>query len=431
LRATRGPCPAAPESGRGFNDAPVPGPVMSIVVVHPYVQHAWELAKALEHGHLLLNFVTSVGVSPVILERLPRRMRDKLRSRSSDGIGKTRLTFLPALEIARWLSNLVLSPSARQRSLYLHMRAFDWLAARRLAAMRPRIVVGFENSCLHIFRRAKAGGALCVLDATSVHHSAQPPEITGISRAFSDSIKRRKVEEIRLADRIIVLSNYARDTYLAAGVSGEVISVIPPGIWLPRFDRDLPKRHPTDGIRFLFVGSLKLAKGVDLLLEAFVRLDAPGKHLLLAGTKTEAGALPRILPKGVEYHGQLPRDALYEAYSNADVLVLPSRADGFGFVVVEAMGCGLPVIVSSATGAKDLVEDQITGWIFETGSTEDLLRVMTAANSRRASLPAMGAQARQAVAKLSWDTYGVQTRTFYSHLLARTVRSGESEAPRP
>lgn len=390
---------------------------MSIVVVHPHVQHAWELAKALEQGRLLSHFVTSIGVSPAMLGRLPRRMQDKLRSRSSAGIADARLTVLPTLEIVRWLSNFVLAPSARERSLYLHMRAFDWLAGRRLAAMQPRIVVGFENSCLHVFRRAKAGGAMCVLDAASVHHSAQPPEITGISRTFSDSVKRRKDEEIRLADRIVVLSSYARDTYLAAGVPADMISVIPLGIWLPSFDRHWPKRHSTDGIRFLFVGSLKRAKGVDLLLEAFVRLEAPGKRLMLVGSKAEAGALPKALPKGVEFLGRLPRDALYEAYSNADVLVLPSRADGFGFVVVEAMGCGLPVIVSSATGAKDFVEDQATGWIFESENAEDLRRAMAAANLRRASLAAMGAQARQAVANLTWDAYGNRIRDLYSQLL--------------
>ena len=404
---------------------------MSIVVVNPHVQHSWELAKALEKGHLLSRFMTTIGISPAILMRLPRRLQEKLRSRSRAGIASERLTTLPALELARWLSNFALGPSGRERALYLQMRAFDWLAGRRLAAMQFRIVVGFENSCLHVFRRAKACGALCVLDAASVHHSAQPSEIVGIERAFLDRVNRRKDEEIRLADRIVVLSSYARDTYLAAGVPAGRISVIAPGIWLPSPDRHPPERHSADGVRFLFVGNVGRAKGVDLLLEAFVQLDAPGKRLILIGSVAEEGVLPGALPEDVEYRGWLPRDAVYKAYSNADVLVLPSRADGFGLVVVEAMGCGLPVIVSSATGAKDGVEDRATGWIFESGNAEDLLRAMAAAHFRRASLADMGAQARQAVAKLTWDAYGAQTRKFYSQLLEQPERSGESKRPSP
>ena len=97
--------------------------------------------------------------------------------------------------------------------------------------------------------------------------------------------------------------------------------------------------------------------------------------------------------------------------------MLPSRADGFGFVVAEAMSAGLPVIVSSATGAKDLVTEGATGWIFPAGNEIALLDAMKLAAGRKHDLRTMGAHGRQTVAGLTWDAYGERIRTLFRRLL--------------
>jgi len=221
-----------------------------------------------------------------------------------------------------------------------------------------------------------------------------------------------------------VLSSYARDTYVAAGVPAEKLSIVPPGVWRPA---RVPERDRSGGdgrFRYLFVGNVKRAKGIDLLLEAFARLDVPGKKLVIAGGAPDASALPRPLPAQVEYVGRLDRQAVFAAYAQADVLVAPSRADGFGFVVAEAMFEGLPCIVSSAVGARDIVAHGMNGWIFRSGSATELESTMVEAFRRRAELPALGACAREAAGKLDWDLYGERIRRLYAALLGRQDAGG-------
>ena len=384
-----------------------------IAIVHFGVQHSHELARALHQGGMLSCFVTSVNGAAAWV---PEWLRESLRSRKIDGIPGSLVTTIPYLEALIAVANPLLGPRIRSRLIYAGLALFDRLASARALASNPRVVVGYENNCRHTFRRAKAAGALCVLDAASIHHSAQSVRPDDADAGFRARIDEGKDEEIRLADHIVVLSTYARDTYAAAGVSIERITVIPPGVRQLDAVR-APPQESRSGIHFLFVGNVKYAKGIDLLLQAFERFDVPEKRLTIVGSNEEPEFLAKALPGGVEYLGKLGREALAEAYARADVLVSPSRADGFGFVVAEAMSAGLPVIVSSATGAKDLVTEGATGWIFPAGNEIALLDAMKLAAGRKHDLRTMGAHGRQTVAGLTWDAYGERIRTLFRRLL--------------
>ena len=402
----------------------------SVIVVHPGVQHSRELARALYEGGFLLTFITSIGGEIPNARWLPHRVRARLQARRTDGLPDDRVVAIPWVEIAQRMLGALLGARCRDRISSVSLAFFDWLTSTRVATSGARVVVGAESSCLHLFRRARAAGMVCVLDAASVHHSAQPWPDDPVAVSSKARIDAHKDAEIRLADRITVLSSYARETFVAAGVPAGKVTVLPPGVWLPaNADGPANRISAGDGIRFLYVGNVKFAKGVDLLLEAFAMLNIEGKRLAIAGAREEPGALDDPLPPGVEYLGWLDRNAIFAAYARADILVLPSRADGFGFVVVEAMSSGLPVIVSSAVGAKDFVDEGVSGWIFESGSAENLARAMRQAFIRRNDLATMGANARKSVEGLTWKAYGERVRALYCDILedaARTSRTTEA-----
>src|SRR5690348_2274431 len=109
-------------------------------------------------------------------------------------------------------------------------------------------------------------------------------------------------------------------------------------------------------------------KGVDLLLAAFDRLVATGANvqLLLVGREADLPSfMQTVSPAGrakIRYEGFRAPDSLAEYFGRSDVFVLPSRHDGWGVVVNQALAAGLPVIVSDAVGAGvDLVEDGVNG----------------------------------------------------------------------
>ena len=131
-------------------------------------------------------------------------------------------------------------------------------------------------------------------------------------------------------------------------------------------------------LQILYVGQLIPRKRVDLLLRAFSRLDVPTAHLRLIGQGREEPALRRLanqlgIADRVDFSPGLPNAETVAAMAAADVLVLPSRFDGWGAVVNEALMVGTPVICSNRCGASDEIENGRNGYVFEAGSADALL----------------------------------------------------------
>jgi len=148
-------------------------------------------------------------------------------------------------------------------------------------------------------------------------------------------------------------------------------------------------------IVFLFCGQMIARKGLDHLLAAFNALAGrhPGARLLLAGREADLPGLLAGLPAPVrariEYAGFLPPEELPGIFARADVFVLPSRYDGWGVVVNQALGAGLPIVCSDAVGAgHDLVEPGVNGLRFPAGD----VAALTACMERLAADPALAAQ---------------------------------------
>jgi glycosyltransferase involved in cell wall biosynthesis len=177
---------------------------------------------------------------------------------------------------------------------------------------------------------------------------------------------------------------------------------------------DAPRSRNWNEITFLFCGQMIARKGVDLLLEAFAELVKryPKSRLLLVGREAELPGLLAALPQEararIRYEGFQPPERLPLYFTKADVFVLPSRYDGWGVVLNQALGAGLPILCSDAVGAgRDLVEEGVNGTRFASGDALSLLRAMEAlaSNPRLATaqgeasalkarewLPAVGAQ---------------------------------------
>jgi glycosyltransferase involved in cell wall biosynthesis len=146
----------------------------------------------------------------------------------------------------------------------------------------------------------------------------------------------------------------------------------------------LPRRGDSSGpVTFLFCGQMIRRKGVDLLLTAFDRLLRKGldARLLLVGREAD---LPSFLASvssaarsRISYVGFVTPGRLPEYFSRADAFVLPSRHDGWGVVINQALAAGLPIITSDAVGAGlDLVENDVNGLHFAAGNIEDLQSCM-------------------------------------------------------
>lgn len=152
--------------------------------------------------------------------------------------------------------------------------------------------------------------------------------------------------------------------------------------------RSAPRIAETKGTRtgiieLIYVGQLVHRKGLDILLDALEPLwnEQPEILLSVVGTGEEADALRRRaeatgIADRVRFEGTLPAYAIPQRVAQADALVLPSRWDGWGLVVNEALSMGVPVVVSNHCGAADLVAAGVNGWVFRSEDSGDLLRCL-------------------------------------------------------
>ncbi len=146
---------------------------------------------------------------------------------------------------------------------------------------------------------------------------------------------------------------------------------------------DTPPR-PRDGETvFLFCGQMIARKGLDVLLAAFARLveTQPAVRLLLVGREAELPAMLAAMPlparERVSYAGFQAPEELPRFFGRADVFVLPSRHDGWGVVVNQALAAGLPIVCSDAVGAAhDLIEENANGCTVPAGDADALFTAL-------------------------------------------------------
>ncbi len=170
------------------------------------------------------------------------------------------------------------------------------------------------------------------------------------------------------------------------------------------------RRRPGPTRTVLFAGTLSPLKRVDLLVEVFATAacDHPDARLRLAGAPSSPEFLAALrarveaagLADRVVFLGQLSQERLADEMASALVLVLPSRSEGLGRVLIEAMAAGTPVIGSRVGGIPELVRDGVDGFTFpvdDPAVLEERLRWLLEDPGRAAPLAAGGAlRAREA-----------------------------------
>jgi glycosyltransferase involved in cell wall biosynthesis len=244
------------------------------------------------------------------------------------------------------------------------------------------ILLSYSYTALEPFRYAKARGWKTVLvqidpgpeeEAIVAEEAARVPELAaGWQRAPIDYWALWR-EECKLADRIIVNSEWSREGLIRGGVPSEKITVIPLAyepdtasgrLTERRLERKYPDRFTSKRpLRVLFLGLINLRKGVARLLEAARILRDEPVEFWMVGPVEIANA--RTIPdRGrVKWFGPATREKAAEFYTDADVFILPTLSDGFAITQLEAQAHGLPVIASKNCGK--VVEEGVNGIILD------------------------------------------------------------------
>lgn len=225
------------------------------------------------------------------------------------------------------------------------------------------------------------------------------------------------------------LAASARESALFRNFPVSVIpNVLPTDIFRPidcRTAREI-LRLPTDATVVLFgaVGGHFL-KGWDLMQSALARIAASIPNVVGVILGMSEPEHPPALGLPLYWMGHLRDEpTLAMLYSAADVTVVPSRQEAFGQSASEAHACGCPVVAFRATGLIDVVYHEITGYLAEPFSSDDLTRGIEWVLADRERRSSLGAQARNRAVRL-WSPEAVVPQ--YEEVYRRAIELRRSE----
>jgi len=196
----------------------------------------------------------------------------------------------------------------------------------------------------------------------------------------SSGLKRRLLERIErslapAADRIVLISDHERREGLRIGIAPERLTLVLNGIADLHGDRLARWSDPR--VRVLFVGRLDTQKGFDTLLDAVAPIQDRVAVRVIGKAVAGPATLPRPYTSQIEYLGWRSLSEVATEIAAADLVVVPSRWEGFGLVALEAMRGSCAVVASDVGGLREIVVDGVTGYLVPPDSPERLMRALS------------------------------------------------------
>lgn len=290
-----------------------------------------------------------------------------------------------------------------------------WPFLTRPARPRSPVVITRTHGLEHRFRLARHAQA-----------EADGEPIGLPERAYHDGVRLREVAaSLRRADLALFLNRGDRDFAVERlGVSAGRAAIVPNGIDPGLLGLPAPESPERGGpLRLAQVGSWDPRKGVGTTVEALRLLAAGGcePELRLLGVRAPAdevrsafGAEARDRVTVVERYAPEELPALL---ADAEVLLLPSLAEGFSLALLEGMACGLAPIASDVGAAGDLLEGD-AGLLVEPGSAEALAGAIRALDDDRERLLACRRVAHRRAQGYGWDAVAELTERLYARTIA-------------
>jgi starch synthase len=400
-----------------------------------------EAARALNENGLLSELWTSLywRRDHPLNAILPAKVSLELCRRVFPFVDRHRVHCNPWLDAMRLFSNRVgFSGLARHEvgrlSVDAVYRSLDRKVAARLRRHpRPTAVYAYEDGALETFRVARELGIKTIYELPIGYWKANrelmteeaelQPEWAPTIRGNIDSTekRKRKDEELALADRIIVASEFVRTTLRKAGPLSAQVSVIPYGA-PPSVPAPREPRKPGSKLRIVFVGSLGQRKGVSYLLKAVDQLGEQVELTLIGKPVSDC----RPLHDALRTHRWIPslsHNEVLDEIRRHDVMVFPTLFEGFGLVILEALSCGVPVITTAHTGAvPDLVLNGVNGFIVPIRNADAIAEKLELLFCDPDRLAAMGRAASSSATTHPWECYRNQFVREMQDVLAGDVQ---------
>ena len=382
-------------------------PPPRVIVAQLGARRHYLVPVTLHHHGMLERFYTDIYIDSRVSRLITAASASIFRGRALRSMAGRRDNELPSERVT---SFPLFGVSYKTRAYLAKSRGEltrVWLwAGKRLGELvvahgidNANAAYGYSSAALECFEAAKAQKKLCILDyATAPKRfednltaiqterypgwSSNPP----ITDRWQDAYAERQNREAELADLILCGSHFIKNAVEQESGHGNKCTVVPLGL------RALPqgimpkKMESLRQLRVLFVGDDAIRKGIGDFCRA---VDIVGRNRIEArvvGNVDLSEYGRRCASRSVSLLGPIPRNEMRFQYEWADVCVLPSISDTFGLVVLEAMSYGVPVITTPNTGAAEVIENGINGYVVPIMDPESIAERVAALSCKPALL---------------------------------------------
>jgi len=311
-----------------------------------------------------------VDYARILASQQALRLHPMWTRRGASGVPPDLTRLFPPLGLMAYIGTWTLPPFYSESFRFALYPLYDrWVRSQLQPGDHLISSYGYVNRC---FQWSRQHGGKTFLDGGNSHPDQFWTILEDEHRRWKcpyPPIARFQYERgcrtLAHVDYILCPSSYVRRSFLERGFEPsrllDVIYTTDLSCFAPP-QQERPRERP---LTIINTGMLSLRKGTPYLLEAFrlIRKEVPDARLLLTNAIADSAKpiLTRYRDLPIEWFPSLPHDKLARHLRSADLFVLPSLEEGLVRTALEAMACGLPVILTPNTGTNDFVVEGVNG----------------------------------------------------------------------
>ncbi len=399
-----------------------------IAVAQIGARRHYAIPSILHRAGLLETFYTDLcanlgalrAADLLIPSRLQPAALRRLLGRRAEEVPVEKTVCFAGFALRRALATRRCQTPAQVRRWYVRQNADFCRLVLRCGLAHANTVYVFNGAGLEILQHAKDQGLRTLLEQTSAPVAVEEEllreererwpgwEFERAAPADWRPVADREEAEWRLADQIICGSSFVAGKVAARNGPADRCSVVPYGLG-EAFLQKSPASTHKGPLRVLFVGAIRLQKGIQYLMEAARLLRGVDVCMRAVGPIRVSKPAVAELSCWLELAGPVPRSQIRRQYEWADLFVFPSICEGSANVCYEALAAGLPVITTPNAGS--VVRDGVDGYLVPIRSPEALAERITRLANDRGLLEQMSQSAGARARQFTWARYAQRLLT--------------------
>lgn len=401
---------------------------MKIIVAHEGKQHSFYTAAALYEKGYLFKYITTIYDKPYSFTRIVRML---LKGKYKKKCASHKCSDIPSdcvISYCELLGLLLLMLSKfrfmKKRLPFLYNKLHDIFGKKvALYAIQNQVdaVIMYDtnaNMCWKILKE-QAPSIQRIMDVSIANRLFMKENyLKDIEQTKEYGLKveqqylwnndnmKRYLDEISDTQYFIVASQIVKKSLLFSSVSEKQIYINPYGVDLDKFEY-VEKNYINSPLKLIYVGQVSFRKGIHHLLKVMSEYQESEVELFLLGEYDPDSSIYmnyKHLPN-VHFLGFVTRDILAKFYQESDVFVFPTLGEGYGLVILEALSCGVPCIVSNLAGGNDIITNGYNGFEFAAGNDEELKRCIDWFLQNPEKIKEMSRNSKESVSQQTWNNY--------------------------